>query len=159
MKRRSRAEDYMQQSLPYLRDSQSSVRLAAVRFIGESQPWPLLGQPGHVPALHWQQPCGHPNHPVQSLSLPLLLATAWAWWSPLSVPLPVATSLSPTPCGHLSQSHSLWSPHSVPLPVAAGGPWASPEQWEGGRAGVTLLGALWEQGMMQFCAQGSPRGT
>ncbi|KAL9833740.1 uncharacterized protein GJ701_013107 [Geothlypis trichas] len=34
MKRRSRAEEFMHQSLPYLRDPQSSVRLAAVRFIG-----------------------------------------------------------------------------------------------------------------------------
>ncbi|CAN8194265.1 unnamed protein product [Coccothraustes coccothraustes] len=34
MKRRSRAEEFMTQSLPYLRDPQSSVRLAAVRFIG-----------------------------------------------------------------------------------------------------------------------------
>ncbi|XP_064251775.1 uncharacterized protein LOC135284298 [Passer domesticus] len=34
MKRRSRAEELMYQSLPYLRDPQSSVRLAAVRFIG-----------------------------------------------------------------------------------------------------------------------------
>ncbi|RMB92199.1 hypothetical protein DUI87_31310 [Hirundo rustica rustica] len=33
MKRRTKAEECMQQSLPYLRDSQSSVRLAAVRFI------------------------------------------------------------------------------------------------------------------------------
>ncbi|XP_063265306.1 uncharacterized protein LOC134556854 isoform X2 [Prinia subflava] len=33
MKRESRAEEYMQQSLPYLRDPQPSVRLAAVRFI------------------------------------------------------------------------------------------------------------------------------
>ncbi|XP_071308698.1 maestro heat-like repeat family member 5 [Agelaius tricolor] len=33
MKRRSRAEEFMYQSLPYLRDPQSSVRLAAVRFI------------------------------------------------------------------------------------------------------------------------------
>ncbi|XP_005055972.1 PREDICTED: uncharacterized protein LOC101811860 [Ficedula albicollis] len=34
MKKRSRAEEYMEQSLPYLRDPQSSVRLAAVRFLG-----------------------------------------------------------------------------------------------------------------------------
>ncbi|KAF4797314.1 hypothetical protein TURU_073302 [Turdus rufiventris] len=33
MKKRSRAEEYMEQSLPYLRDPQSSVRLAAVRFL------------------------------------------------------------------------------------------------------------------------------
>ncbi|XP_031985146.1 uncharacterized protein LOC116453612 isoform X2 [Corvus moneduloides] len=33
LRRSSRAEEYMHQSLPYLRDSQSSVRLAAVRFI------------------------------------------------------------------------------------------------------------------------------
>lgn len=43
MKRSSKAEEYMQQSLPYLRDSQSSVRLAAVRFIGESQPLAPFG--------------------------------------------------------------------------------------------------------------------
>ncbi|XP_053850400.1 uncharacterized protein LOC128816645 isoform X1 [Vidua macroura] len=33
MMRRNRAEEFMHQSLPYLRDAQSSVRLAAVRFI------------------------------------------------------------------------------------------------------------------------------
>ncbi|XP_056361640.1 uncharacterized protein LOC130260361 isoform X2 [Oenanthe melanoleuca] len=36
MKKRSRAEEYMEQSLPYLRDPQSSVRLAAVRFLGSA---------------------------------------------------------------------------------------------------------------------------
>ncbi|KAL2297619.1 hypothetical protein Nmel_016168 [Mimus melanotis] len=35
-KKRSRAEEYMEQSLPYLRDPQSSVRLAAVRFLGSA---------------------------------------------------------------------------------------------------------------------------
>ncbi|XP_039246541.1 uncharacterized protein LOC120325136, partial [Pipra filicauda] len=37
-KNRSRAEDFIHQSLPYLQDPQANVRLAAVRFIGECQP-------------------------------------------------------------------------------------------------------------------------
>ncbi|XP_032932843.1 uncharacterized protein LOC117005373 [Catharus ustulatus] len=35
-KKRSGTEEYMEQSLPYLRDPQSSVRLAAVRFLGSA---------------------------------------------------------------------------------------------------------------------------
>jgi len=35
---RSRAEEYVEQSLPYLRDAQAPVREAAVRFIGEPLP-------------------------------------------------------------------------------------------------------------------------
>ena len=35
---RSRAEEYLDQSLPYLEDAQVALREAAVRFIGEPQP-------------------------------------------------------------------------------------------------------------------------
>jgi len=40
---RSRTEEYLDQSLPYLQDAQASLRDAAVRFIGEPEPpVPLL---------------------------------------------------------------------------------------------------------------------
>jgi len=40
---RSRDEEYLDQSLPYLQDAQASLRDAAVRFIGEPEPpVPLL---------------------------------------------------------------------------------------------------------------------
>ena len=35
---RSRAEEYLEQSLPYLQDAQASLRDAAIRFIGEPPP-------------------------------------------------------------------------------------------------------------------------
>lgn len=38
MKDKSRAEEFLHQSLPYLRDPQATVREVAVRFIGEPQP-------------------------------------------------------------------------------------------------------------------------
>lgn len=47
MKDKSRAEEYLHQSLPYLRDPQATVREVAVRFIGEPQPLETrFGQPG-----------------------------------------------------------------------------------------------------------------
>lgn len=120
----------MEQSLPYLRDPQSSVRLAAVRFLGESQPLAPFG-----PA--WPRPC-----------------SALAAVDTPTMPQRASASLCPLPQaglgGHLAQFHS----H-----VAAGGPWASPVEGEGGRAGVTLLGAHWELGLMELCAQGVPRGS
>lgn len=45
----SRAEEYLQQSQPYLQDPQAAVRGEAVRFIGEPQPlcpsWQWLAVP------------------------------------------------------------------------------------------------------------------
>ena len=35
---RSRVEEYLSRSLPYLNDAQVTLREAAVRFIGEPQP-------------------------------------------------------------------------------------------------------------------------
>lgn len=131
MKKRSRAEDYMEQSLPYLRDPQSSVRLAAVRFLGESQSLALFGPAWPCPCtLHWQ---------------------LWLPQPPRGKPQPPSA-----PCHMLGLVVTLPSctPH-----VAAGGPWASHVEGEGGRAKVTLLGAHWELGLMELCAQGAPRGT
>mgnify|MGYP001852247052 FL=1 len=42
-------EGYLWQSLPYLKDSQASLRCEAVTFLGEHNPWVLLW------ALPWQQ--------------------------------------------------------------------------------------------------------
>lgn len=49
-KDRSRAEEYLQQSLPYLKDPQATMREAAIRFIGEPR-GPCLGSaaPGPQP--------------------------------------------------------------------------------------------------------------
>ncbi|XP_064903902.1 uncharacterized protein LOC110356051 isoform X1 [Columba livia] len=48
---RSRAEEYLSQSLLYLGDAQASLREAALRFIGESQPpGPSFGSLAPVPA-------------------------------------------------------------------------------------------------------------
>lgn len=84
VKDKSRAEEYLHQSLPYLKDPQATVREVAVRFIGESQ---LLetrfGQPG---------PCF-----CRCTALSLLCAgsqpslchhCSWAWWPLGSVALP-----------------------------------------------------------------------
>lgn len=50
VKNKSRAEEYLHQSLPYLRDPQATVREMAVRFIGEPQPLESpFGQPGSCP--------------------------------------------------------------------------------------------------------------
>lgn len=47
---RSRAQEFLIQSLPYLMDAQASLREAALRFIGESQsPGSLSWQPGPGP--------------------------------------------------------------------------------------------------------------
>ena len=46
---RRRVEGYLWQSLPYLKDSQASLRCEAVTFLGEHNPWVLLW------ALPWQQ--------------------------------------------------------------------------------------------------------
>jgi len=47
---RSRADEYLQQSLRYLEDAQPSLRKEAVRFIGEQQPpRSLFWQPGPSP--------------------------------------------------------------------------------------------------------------
>ena len=60
--RSSRVEEYLCQSLPYLRDTQATLRKAAVRFIGETQPpGTLFWQPGPSPrhcAGSKGQPCG-----------------------------------------------------------------------------------------------------
>lgn len=74
MQDRRRAEEYMKQSLPYLKNAQPALRVAAIRFIGEPQP------PGSV---FWQpgpsaccctgsegQPCGcqSPAAPCRALA-------------------------------------------------------------------------------------------
>ncbi|XP_071588683.1 uncharacterized protein [Heliangelus exortis] len=47
---RSRVEDYVCFSLHYLWDSQAGVRMEAIRFIGEPQPWgPSSGSPAPAP--------------------------------------------------------------------------------------------------------------
>lgn len=88
----------MQQSLPYLSDSQSSVRLAAVRFIGESLPLAPSGQawPRPCTALApslWppQPPCAEPQPPPApchrlGLVAALLSATPHGCWWPLGQP-------------------------------------------------------------------------
>ena len=97
---RSRAEEYLNQSLPYLEDAQAPLREAAVRFIGEPQPLrSLFWQPGPSPRRctgSEEQPCAcqSPGCPVQGLGLPL-------------PPLPTqgglaAAFLTPTPLGYCS---------------------------------------------------------
>ena len=78
---RSRAEEYLSQSLPYLGDAQATLREVAVRFIGEPQP------PG---SLFWQSP----SCPARGLSLPL---------PPLPTQVGLVAALrSPTPLGYWS---------------------------------------------------------
>lgn len=71
VKNKSRAEEYLHQSLPYLRDPQATVREVAVRFIGEPQ---LLespfGQPGPRPCCCTALsllPAGSPCHHCSSM--------------------------------------------------------------------------------------------
>lgn len=93
---RSRVEEYLCQSLPYLKDTQATLRVAAIRFIGEPQPLgSLFWQPGPSPLRctgSKGQPCGcqSPGCPVQGLP------RRWARWEPCSVPPPSRTVL---PCG------------------------------------------------------------
>lgn len=58
---RGRVEEYLQQSQPYLQDTQTLLRLEAVRFIGEPSPWvPLgaaFGSPRHCPGSEAQPWC------------------------------------------------------------------------------------------------------
>ena len=101
---RSRAEEYLNQSLPYLEDAQAPLREAAVRFIGEPQPLrSLFWQPGPTPRRctgSEEQPCAcqSPGCPVQGLGLPL-------------PPLPTqgglaAAFLTPTPLRYCSSPRS-----------------------------------------------------
>lgn len=55
---------YLRQSLPYLKDSQASLRCEAVKFIGEPNRWVLLW------ALPWQQGAAlqTPEHPAHTSS-------------------------------------------------------------------------------------------
>ena len=91
--RSSRVEEYLCQSLPYLRDTQATLRKAAVRFIGEPQPpGTLFWQPGPSPhhcAGSKGQPCGcqSPGCPKEGP------VRRWARWEPCSVPLPSGTVL------------------------------------------------------------------
>ena len=50
-------EEYLCQSLLYLRDTQATLQKAALRFIGEPQPPrdPLLAAWPQSPPLRWQQ--------------------------------------------------------------------------------------------------------
>ncbi|KAM6032622.1 maestro heat-like repeat-containing protein family member 7 isoform 1-T1 [Theristicus caerulescens] len=96
---RSRVEEYLSQSLPYLKDAQVPLREAAVRFIGEPQPLgSLFWLPGPSPSRctgSKGQPCGcqSPGCPVQGVGSQGLCASLsqpcprrWAWWLPRSVP-------------------------------------------------------------------------
>ena len=57
---RSRVEEYLCQSLPYLRDTQATLRKAAVRFIGEPQPpGTFIWQAGPSPRLPRGGPSKH----------------------------------------------------------------------------------------------------
>ena len=100
---RSRAEEYLDQSLPYLRDAQASVQEAAVRLIGEPQPpvrlWAAWPQP---PPLRWQRgaalglpeprlPCAGPGPPSAPLPTPVGLV------APCSAPLGCCSSRG-SPC-------------------------------------------------------------
>lgn len=92
----------MHQSLPYLRDPQSTVRLAAVRFISESQPLPgpFWASLATSLPLHWQQgatlwqpqpPCAEPQPPSAPCHKPglvtaLLSPTPFGCWWPLGQP-------------------------------------------------------------------------
>ena len=73
-------EEYLCQSLPYLEDTQATIREAAVGFIGK------LLSPG---SLFWQ-PCPRPPPPP-----PQGPPCRWAWacWGPWSVPPPLGTVL------------------------------------------------------------------
>lgn len=68
-----RVEEYLQQSQPYLQDSQTVLRLEAVRFIGEPSPWvPLwaaFGSPRHCPGSE-AQPCCPQSPPTGPLLQP-----------------------------------------------------------------------------------------
>ena len=98
---RSRAEEYLNRSLPYLKDAQATLREAAVRFIGEPRPpGSLFWQPGPTPRRctgSKAQPCGCQSPPatpcgaLASLSLPC--PRRWPCWPPCSVPPPSATAL------------------------------------------------------------------
>ncbi|KAK4806342.1 hypothetical protein QYF61_017211 [Mycteria americana] len=98
---RSRAEEYLNRSLPYLKDAQATLREAAVRFIGEPQPpGSLFWQPGPTPRRctgSKEQPCGCQSPPaapcgaLASLSHPC--PRRWPCWPPCSVPPPSATAL------------------------------------------------------------------
>lgn len=67
---RSKAEDYLHQSQPYLQSPQEPLRREAVRFIGEPP------APGSLPLprvpMSWHRTCGAPLHP-----LPPLPAQVW----------------------------------------------------------------------------------
>ena len=86
-------EEYLCQSLPYLRDTQATLRKAAVRFIGEPQPWGTFfwkaGPSPHHCAGSKGQPCGcqSPGCPKEGPVRRL------ARWAPCSVPLPSGTVL------------------------------------------------------------------
>ena len=99
---RSRVEEYLSRSLPYLNDAQVTLREAAVRFIGEPQPLgSLFWQPGPSPSRctgSKGQHCGcqNPHCPVQGLgsqglcaSLPRPCPRRWTWRQPCSVPAPL----------------------------------------------------------------------
>lgn len=97
---RSRVEDYLSQSLPYLKDAQVTLRETAVRFIGEPQPLgSLFWQPGPGPSCctgSQVQPsgCQSPDCPTQGpgrrgLFLPLqALPTQVALVAALLSPIP-----------------------------------------------------------------------
>ena len=100
---RSRAEEYLERSLSYLRDAQAPVREAAVRFIGEPPPpvrlWAAWTQP---PLLRWQRgaslglpepqlPRAGPGPPSAPLPTPVGLG------APCSAPLGCCSSRG-SPC-------------------------------------------------------------
>ena len=132
---RSRAEEYVQQSLPYLRDAQAPVREAAIRFIGEPQPlvplWAAWPQPA---PLCWQQGA--------ALGLPECRLPR-ARRGPPSAPLPPPVGLV-APC---SAPPQLLLFSGVTL-LRGGGGAAQPAG-----PGAALLGACWGAGgLTELCA-------
>lgn len=77
---RGRVEEYLQQSQPYLKATQTNLRLEAVRFIGEPSPWvPLgaaFGSPRHCPGSE-AQPCCPQSPPTGPLLQGAGGGTAW----------------------------------------------------------------------------------
>ncbi|XP_061219241.1 uncharacterized protein LOC133217636 [Neopsephotus bourkii] len=107
---RSRAEEYVRHSMPYLQHTQVTMRSAAVRFIGEPQSLEsLLWQPGPSPICCTgceEQPCAcqSPSCPVQGLCSQGLCASpsyscsrSRAWWHLAQCHLPSGPVL---PWGH-----------------------------------------------------------
>ncbi|KAM9027209.1 uncharacterized protein PRD47_006354 isoform 1-T2 [Ara ararauna] len=147
---RSRAEEYMRQSLVYLHHPQVTVRMAAVRFLGKPQPLEsLFRQPGPSPICctgSEEQPCG-----CQSTDCPVRGLCSQGLCASPSNPCPRSGAQ-----WHLAQCH---------LPSGPVLPWGHPAEGmkgcsQGGRGGAVLPGACWAAaGLTELSAQGWPRGS